>query len=111
MSKVTEGFVLKAPRSAPSNSTGTSGADSGVPRPHADLPGTFVLPGDLVEAAADQYRAAVLLSPDQSTREYLLWAANSSNLAVFEDPSWELTDGTGSIPSKKIVCPRPVENR
>lgn len=103
MSKVTEGFVLKAPRSAPSNSTGTSGADSGVPRPHADLPGSFVLPGDLVEASADQYRAAVLLSPDQATREYLLWAANSSNLAVFEDPTWELTDGTGSIPSGTLT--------
>ena len=109
MSKVTEGFVLKAPRSAPSNSTGTSGADSGVPRPHANLPGSFVLPGELVEVSADQYRAAVLLSPDQTTREYLLWAANSSNLAVFEDPSWSIAEGTGSIPAGSLTVADAVQ--
>lgn len=103
MPKVNEGFVLKAPKSAPSNATRTSGANSGVPRLHADLPGSFDLPGDLVEVSADQYRAAVLLSPDQTTREYLLWAANSSNLAVLESPSWALTDGTGSIPSGSLT--------
>lgn len=103
MSQVTQGFVLKAPRSAPSNATRTSGADSGVPRGHADLPGSFGLPGDLVEVAADQYRAAVLLSPDQGTREYLLWAANSSNVALIEDPSWSLSEGTGSIPAGSLT--------
>jgi len=103
MSQVTQGFVLKAPRSAPSNATRTSGADSGVPRGHADLPRSFGLPGDLVEVAADQYRAAVLLSPDQGSREYLLWAANSSNIALIEDPSWSLSEGTGSIPAGSLT--------
>ena len=103
MSNVTEGFVLKAPRSAPSNARATSGADSGVVRAHADLPGAYGLPGDLVEVSADQYRAAVLNAPDQGTREYLLWAANSSNLAVLEDPSWALNEGTGSIPAGALT--------
>ena len=103
MSKVTEGYVLKSARSAPSNARGTDGADSGVSRSHADVPGSYGLPGDLVEVAADQYRAAVLLGPSQDTREYLLWAANSSNLAVFEDPSWALSDGSGYIPSGTLT--------
>ena len=103
MSQVTDGFVLKSPRSAPSNAQGTSGADSGVSRTHADLPGAYGLPGNLVEASADQYRASVLLSPGQTTREYLLWAANSSNLAILEDPSWAVSDGTGSIPSGSLT--------
>ncbi|NBR67871.1 MAG: hypothetical protein EBT79_11495, partial [Actinobacteria bacterium] len=103
MSKVTEGYVLKSARSAPSNARGTDGADSGVSRSHADVPGSYVVPGTRVEVAADQYRASVLLSPTQDTREYLLWAANSSNLAVFEDPSWSLTDGTGYIPSGSLT--------
>lgn len=103
MSNVTDGFVLKSPRSAPSNAQGTSGADSGVSRAHADLPGSYGLPGDLVEASADQYRSSVLRSPDRTTREYLLWAANSSNLAILEDPSWAVSDGTGSIPSGTLT--------
>ena len=103
MSKVTEGYVLKAPLSAPANARSTTAANSGVSRSHADVPGSYVVPGDLVESAADQYRAAVLLSPDTGTREYLLWAANSSNLAVLEDPSWSLTDGTGSIPTGSLT--------
>jgi len=67
------------------------------------------VPGAFVEVSADQYRASVLLSPSQDTREYLLWAANSSNLAVFEDPSWSLTDGTGYIPSGSLTVVDAVE--
>lgn len=93
----TSGFVLKSARSAPSNATSTAAADSGVLREHKNLPGTYDLPGTLVEVAADQYRAAVLLNSD-TTQEYLLWAANSSNLAVLEDASWSIDQGSGSIP-------------
>lgn len=95
----TSGYVLKSARSAPSNATSTAGADSGVLREHADLPGSYALPGNFVEVAADQYRAAVLYNPDTATQEYLFWAANSSNLAVLEDASWALDLGTGSIPT------------
>lgn len=94
----TEGYVLKAARSAPCNATGTAPAGSGVLREHVDLPGSYDLPGAFVEVAADQYRAVVLDSPTGETQEYLLWAANSSNLAVLEDPSWVIDQGTGTIP-------------
>lgn len=92
----TSGYVLKSARSAPSNSTTTAGTDSGVLREHADA--AFDMPGTLVEVSADQYRAAVLNAPNSSTQEYLIWAANSSNLAVLEDASWAINQGTGSIP-------------
>ena len=95
----TSGFVLKSARSAPSNATTTAGASSGVLREHANLPGSYALPGNLVEVSADQYRAAVLSNPDAATQEYLFWAANSSNIAMLEDPSWSITQGVGTIPS------------
>lgn len=98
MSFDTSGYVLKCARSAPSNATSTAGATSGVLREHADLPGDYVVLGDLVEVAADQYRVAVLDTPSETTQEYLFWAANTSNIAILEDASWEITQGTGSIP-------------
>ena len=103
MSFNTTGYVLKAARSAPCNATGTAPANSGVLREHVDLPGSYSLPGAFVEVAADQYRASVLDSPTGGTQEYLLWAANSSNLAVLEDPSWEIDQGTGTIPVGSII--------
>ena len=94
----TTGYVLKSARSAPSNATTTAGATSGVSRQHADLPGSYTLPGDLVEVSADQYRASVLDNPSEGTQEYLLWAANTSNLAILEDPSWAIDQGSGAFP-------------
>lgn len=94
----TSGYVLKAARSAPSNATSTAGAGSGVVREHADVPGSFVLPGSLVEVSADQYRASILEGPSGETQEYLFWAANTSNLAVVEDPAWAITQGSATIP-------------
>ena len=99
----TSGYVLKSARSAPSNATSTAGASSGVLREHANLPGSFDFPGDLVEIAADQYRAAVLDNPTDSTQEYLFWAANSSNLAILEDPSWVLDQATGTVPKGTLT--------
>lgn len=97
------GYVLKSPRSAPSNATTTGPADDGVARNHADLPGSYVVPGDTVEVPADQYRAAVLDNPQIATQEYLVWAANTSNLAIVEDPTWAITQGTGSIPTGSLT--------
>ena len=96
-------YVLKAPRSAPSNAPTTAGASSGVVRSHANLPPSYGLPGTLVEVAADQYRASVLDSSTNDVREYLLWAANASNLSVVEDPTWATTDGSGAIPTGTLT--------
>lgn len=99
----TEGYVLKAARSAPCNATGTAPAGSGVSREHTTLPGSYDLPGTLVEVAADQYRSAVIDHPSGEVQEYLLWAANSSNLAVLEDSSWAIDQGTGTIPQGSTI--------
>lgn len=99
----TSGYVLKSARSAPSNATTTAGASSEVSRAHATLPGSFDLPGDLVEVSADQYRAAVLRNPEDATQEYLLWAANTSNLAILEDASWTTGAGEGTFPAGDLA--------
>jgi hypothetical protein len=96
-------YVLKAPRSAPSNATTTAGASSGVARAHADLPPSYGLPGTLVEASADQYRASVLDAATETVQEYLLWTANSSNLSIVEDPTWATADGSGAIPTGTLT--------
>ena len=76
------GFVLRAPRTAPSNFKTTDEASNGVDRDFKPLSSDYALssPG-LVELSADQYRAAVLLRGEDGQTEYLLWAANTSNLA------------------------------
>jgi hypothetical protein len=58
-----------------------------------------------VDAAADQYRAAVLGARGTSSTEYLLWAQNTSQLGLVSDPSWwaNLADGLGSIPSGTLT--------
>jgi hypothetical protein len=98
MAKIT-GYVLKPTRSAPSNATTTGPSDSAVPREHTDLPGGYVVPGTFVDVAGDQYRSAILHSPRGGVTEYLLWAANSSNLSVLEDISWTISEGSGAIPT------------
>lgn len=52
----------------------------------------------MVDLCGDQYRAAVLQAPGTSPHEYLVWVANSSQLALVDDPSWWTDLGTGSIP-------------
>ena len=92
------GHVLRAPQSAPSNATTSAPPTNGVLRDVRDVPGSYVLPADLAETAADQYRSAVLRNPHDRTVEYLIWAANSSNLSIVEDNTWLMTDGTVGIP-------------
>lgn len=79
------GYVLQAARSAPSNATSTGEADVAVYREHADAPPERDFPGELVDLLAAQYRAAFLLSGDDSDCEYLAWAANTSDLTALED--------------------------
>ena len=100
------GYVLRPPRSAPSNATSTAATENGVLRDNKDFPGAFPLPGDFVELSGDQYRAAVIQNPSSTTQEHLVWAANSSNLALLEENSWAISDGTASIPTGNL----PVAN-
>lgn len=105
------GFVLRPPRIAPGNKVTTGEVVNGVLRDVRDLPGSYDLPGELVEINADQYRASTLLHPDgTSTQEYLLFAANNSSITVVEDPSWAITadnpTDTVSIPTGSLDVDR-----
>lgn len=76
------GFVLRAPRTAPSNATTTEEASNGVDRDFKPLSSDYAIASpELVEISADQYRSAVLLRPNDGQTEYLVWAANTANLA------------------------------
>lgn len=76
------GFVLRAPRTAPSNATTTDEASNGVDTDFKPLSADYEIPApDLVEISADQYRSAVLLRTEDGQTEYLIWAANTANLA------------------------------
>ena len=88
MAEATEGFVLRAPRTAPANAVTTGEVDNGVSRDHKPTPASYDYNSELIEPDADQYRAAVLDNTSAEEDEYLVWAANSSNLALIEDTSW-----------------------
>jgi len=76
------GFVLRAPRVAPANAQTTDEAVNGVDRDFKPLSSDYTIPSpELVEIGADQYRAAVLLRPNDGQTEYLVWAANTANLS------------------------------
>jgi hypothetical protein len=60
-------------------------------------------PPIFVDAAADQYRAAILQAPGVGTTEYLLWAQNTSQLALVDDPSWWTNLGDGTIPEGTLT--------
>lgn len=100
------GYVLRPIRTAPSNASTSGEPESGVVRGVSPIPTAYALDRttpapfnqpDLVEVWADQYRAAILLSDEEQTTEYLLWAENSSQLGLVEDPAWWQQDGTGSL--------------
>ena len=93
------GFVLRAPRTAPSNAVTTEEASNGVDRDFKPLSSDYTIASpDLVEVSADQYRAAVLLRPNDSQTEYLVWAANTANLA--DIGGFEVSgEGTASFPT------------
>lgn len=93
------GHVLRAPLVAPTNAAVSSPPDNGVVRDVRVPPGVRVAaqPG-IVDLAGDQYRCAVLEAPGTSPVEYLVWAANSSQIALVDDPDWWTNKGKGRIP-------------
>ena len=81
------GYVLQPSRNATSNSTQTASAINGVLRDISDIPLQHI--NLFGETLASQYRCAFLDQPYGTEEEYLIWAANNSNMALVEDPSWE----------------------
>lgn len=101
------GFVLRDVRVAPSNADASAAPTDGVMRDVKPTPNNYDLASSnpvVVDAAADQYRAAILDDPAQeATTEYLVVAANSSQLALREDPTWISTEGRGSYSPGELV--------
>jgi hypothetical protein len=93
----TDGYVLRAPRTAPANAITTDEASNGVSEDFKALPAVYTIPApEYVNVASDQYRSAILLRTDPTT-EYLIWAANTANLGTVD--SFTISnEGTGTIP-------------
>lgn len=95
-----DGFILRAPRSAPSNSENTSAPTTSVVRDLKPVsPDYFVDAPDLVDADAEFYNASVLNNPSNNGEEYLVWAANTSSFALGEGVDWSILEGTVTIPN------------
>lgn len=92
------GYVLRPPRIAPGNANSTGEPSNGVVRDIRVPPERTAAQPVIVDLAGDQYRAAVLQAPGSATPEYLVWAANTSQLALLDDPAWWSSQGTGAIP-------------
>jgi len=101
---------------APGNSAASSEPLNGVfrdvrqpPVRTAASPEVPLLPGTLamVDLSGDQYRAAVLQAPGTTPQEYLVWAANSSQLALVTDSAWWQDQGSGRIPVGSVS---PIDN-
>lgn len=107
------GFVLRAPRVAPSNAVTTDEAANGVQQDYKPLPEIYKIPSPpLVSLAEDQYRAATLLDPEDATTEYLIFAANTANLssrAGFQTQKAKGSIGTGTLSVTQVV-PDPNPN-
>lgn len=99
------GFVLRSPKSAPSNSIETSAVENGVVRDFKPLPaGVYSTPApDVVDIDGWQYKTSTLDNPQNIGEEYLVWAANSSNLSLEEDPAWTMDQAQLSIPSGNVT--------
>jgi hypothetical protein len=96
------GFVLRAPRTAPSNAVTTDEASNGVDRDFKPLSADYQIPSpDLVETSAAQYRAAVLLRPNDGQTEYLVWAANTADLR--DAGAFIVSDATVTFPQGSIL--------
>jgi len=101
-----DGRVLRPPRVAPTNAKTTGEPVTGVIRDARVVPPVYDLSAqspEFVDARADQYRAAILEAPGTAPVEYLVWAANTAQLAVADDPDWWTEEGTGSIPLGELV--------
>lgn len=98
------GHVLRTAQVAPSNAASTGEVNSGVIRFPTELPDTYVLKAqapELVDVLADQYRTAIMNAPGTTPVEYLVWAANSSQLAISDDADWWTEAGFGTIPPEQ----------
>lgn len=100
-----EGQVLRGPRVSPANARSTAEPTTGVVRHPKEIPATYDIGGapDFVDAFADQYRAGLLDAPGNSTVEYIAWAQNTGSLAMVDDSSWWISEGTGTIPEGTLV--------
>ena len=68
------GQVLRGVNTSPTNAQTTAEASTGVVRDVRPVPTSYILPSpDLVEARADQYRAAILQAPGTTIQEYLVF--------------------------------------
>lgn len=96
-----DGYVLRPPRLSPVNAQETAEPSTGVLRHVQSLPfpAYDLQAPDFVDVRADQYRTAVLEAPGTSPTEYLVWAANTGQLAMLDDPSWWTEEGEGLIPT------------
>ena len=97
------GSVLRDSQVAPSNAQTTGTTQTGVVRDARPVPTAYTLhtfAPAFVDAAADQYRAAVIRGPGTTPTEYLVWSANTANLAgpANPDPTWWTEAGYGTIP-------------
>ena len=99
------GHVLRAPQQAPGNAATSSDTLNGVVRDVHIPPGTRTapapevvgLPGTpaMVDLSGDHYRTSVLQAPGTTPQEYLVWVANTSQLALADDPTWWTSLGSG----------------
>lgn len=107
------GHVLRGARVSPANKETTAEPVTGVVRDLRPVPTAFDLDAAapaVVDAQADQYRAAVLEAPGTSTTEYLLWAQNTSQLAMVDDATWwsESGQGVGSPGALTVTDSSPI---
>ena len=100
MTDLFDGYILYGSRTSQVNAPSSSPADVGISRDVRPLSADYTITGQpsLVDARGDQYRTAIVHTSPEGDEEYLLWAANSSSLALVEDSSWATTEGTGSVP-------------
>ena len=102
------GSVLRDSQVAPSNSQTSGHTQTGVTRDARPVPSSYDMDTDapdFVDAAASQYRSAVVDAPGTTATEYLVWAANTAGLAgpSDPDPTWWTESGYGSIPGGSII--------
>jgi len=103
------GSVLQGSRIPPVNRPTTGEPATGVIRDCRRIPAIYtrtLANGPepvLLDTAADQYRTAVIEAPGTSPTEYLVWAQNTSNLALVDNPVWWSEDGEGVIPQGTLV--------
>lgn len=105
------GYVLRAPRTAPSNAPTSGEPNNGVVRDVRSLPASYDLAAEvgqfqqpeMLELYADQYRAGILQNDATANTEYLVWAENNSQIGILSDPDWWQEAGAGYIPTGSLT--------